>query len=176
MLSQVVELIENKQKFGITTHIKPDGDGVGSSLGLCWLLQSLGKSAEVIVHGEVPPAYRSLPGAEKIRDVDAIDDEYDAVFVIECSDLERPGIKGLDDVFTVNIDHHATSAHFGTINWIDSTASAVGEMIYNLCKAIGGRITREIAECVYMALVTDTGSFHFQIRQDRTLKVASELV
>ena len=176
MLSQVVELIENKQKFGITTHIKPDGDGVGSSLGLCWLLQSLGKSAEVIVHGEVPPAYRSLPGAEKIRAVDAIDDEYDAVFVIECSDLERPGIKGLDDVFTVNIDHHATSAHFGTINWIDSTASAVGEMIYNLCKAIGGRITREIAECVYMALVTDTGSFHFSNTTDRTLKVASELV
>jgi len=176
MLSQVVELIENKQKFGITTHIKPDGDGVGSSLGLCWLLQSLGKSAEVIVHGEVPLAYRSLPGAEKIRDVEAIDDQYDAVFVIECSDLERPGIKGLDDVFTVNIDHHATSAHFGTINWIDSTASAVGEMIYNLCKAIGGRITREIAECVYMALVTDTGSFHFSNTTDRTLKVASELV
>jgi phosphoesterase RecJ-like protein len=176
MLSQVVELIENKQKFGITTHIKPDGDGVGSSLGLCWLLQSLGKSAEVIVHGEVPVAYRSLPGAEKIRDVDAIDSEYDAVFIIECSDLERPGIKGLENEFTVNIDHHATSEHFGTINWIDSTASAVGEMIYNLCKAIGGRITREIAECVYMALVTDTGSFHFSNTTDRTLKVASELV
>ena len=176
MLSQVVELIENKQKFGITTHIKPDGDGVGSSLGLCWLLQSLGKSAEVIVHGEVPVAYRSLPGAEKIRDVDAIDAEYDAVFIIECSDLERPGIKGLEKEFTVNIDHHATSEHFGTINWIDSTASAVGEMIYNLCKAIGGRITREIAECVYMALVTDTGSFHFSNTTDRTLKVASELV
>lgn len=176
MLSQVVELIENKQKFGITTHIKPDGDGVGSSLGLCWLLQSLGKSAEVIVHGEVPIAYRSLPGADKIRDINTIDGDYDAVFVIECSDLERPGINGLENEFTVNIDHHATSEHFGTINWIDSTASAVGEMIYNLCKAIGGRITREIAECVYMALVTDTGSFHFSNTTDRTLKVASELV
>jgi len=176
MLSQVVELIETKQKFGITTHIKPDGDGVGSSLGLCWLLKSLGKSAEVIVHGEVPPAYRSLPGASEIRDVTAVDNQYDAIFVIECSDLERPGIKGLENEFTVNIDHHATSEHFGTINWIDSTASAVGEMIYNLCKAIGGRVTREIAECVYMALVTDTGSFHFSNTTDRTLKVASELV
>ena len=176
MLSQVVELIESKQKFGITTHIKPDGDGVGSSLGLCWLLQSLGKEAEVIVHGEVPIAYRSLPGAEKIRDVASIDTDYDAVFVIECSDLERPGIKGLENEVTVNIDHHSTSEHFGTVNWIDPTASAVGEMIYNLCKAIGGRITREIAECVYMALVTDTGSFHFSNTTDRTLKVASELV
>ncbi len=176
MLSQVVELIENKDTFGITTHIKPDGDGVGSSLGLCWLLRSLGKTAEVIVHGDVPMAYRSLPGADAIRDVKAIDSKYDAVFVIECSDLSRPGIQGLENEFTVNIDHHATSEHFGTINWIDSTASAVGEMIYNLCKAIGGRVTREIAECVYMALVTDTGSFHFSNTTDRTLKVASELV
>lgn len=176
MLSQVVELIETKHKFGITTHIKPDGDGVGSSLGLCWLLRSLGKEAEVIVHGDVPIAYRTLPGADEIRDVKQVDAEYDAVFIIECSDLTRPGIAGLDREFTVNIDHHATSEHFGTINWIDSTASAVGEMIYNLCKAIGGRISKDIAECVYMALVTDTGSFHFPNTSDRTLKVASELI
>jgi len=176
VLSQVVELIENKQKFAITTHIKPDGDGVGSSLGLCWLLRSLGKSAEVIVRGEVPIAYRTLPGAGDIRNIETVDGEYDAVFIIECSDLARPGIAGLESQFTVNIDHHVTSEHFGTINWIDSTASAAGEMIYNLCKAIGGRITREIAECVYMALVTDTGSFHFSNTTDRTLKVASELI
>lgn len=176
VLSKVVELIENKQKFAITTHIRPDGDGVGSSLGLCWLLTSLGKSAEVIVSDGIPPSYRSLPGAGNIRQVEKIDREYDAVFVIECSDIERPGIIGLEDEFTVNIDHHATSEHFGTINWIDSTASAVGEMIYNLCKAIGGRITREIAECVYMALVTDTGSFHFPNTTERTFKVASELI
>ena len=176
MLSQVVELIENKNNFAITTHIKPDGDGVGSSLGLLWLLRSLGKNAEVVVRGEVPQAYRTLPGADAIRDVEYISGHYDAVFVIECSDIDRPGIRGLESAFTVNIDHHATSEHFGTINWIDSTASAVGEMIYNLCKAIGGRITKEIAECVYMALVTDTGSFHFSNTSDRTLKVASELV
>jgi phosphoesterase RecJ-like protein len=176
VLSQVVELIENKSNFAITTHIKPDGDGVGSSLGLCWLLRSLGKNAEVIVHGDVPQAYRGLPGADEIRDVRTIDGKYDAIFVIECSDIDRPGIAGLENEFTVNIDHHSTSAHFASINWIDSTASAVGEMIYNLCKAIGGRITKEIAECVYMALVTDTGSFHFPNTSERTLKVASELI
>ena len=176
MLSQVVELIEKKNDFAITTHIKPDGDGVGSSLGLCWLLSSLGKRAEVVVHGDIPISYRSLPGAEAIRNITEIDRAYDAVFVIECSDIDRPGISGLSGEFTVNIDHHATSEHFGTINWIDSTASAVGEMIYNLCKAIGGRITKEIAECVYMALVTDTGSFRYPNTSDRTLKVASELI
>lgn len=176
MLSQVVELIENKNQFGITTHIKPDGDGVGSSLGLYWLLKSLGKSADVIVRGDVPPSYKTLPGANIIRDVAEVDKEYDAIFVIECSDLDRPGIAGLENETTVNIDHHSTSEHFGSINWIDSTASAVGEMIYNLCKAIGGRVTPEIAACVYMAMITDTGSFHFSNTTDRTLKVASELL
>ncbi|MDQ6785826.1 MAG: bifunctional oligoribonuclease/PAP phosphatase NrnA [Acidobacteriota bacterium] len=176
MLSQVVELIENKQNFAVTTHVKPDGDGIGSSLGLCWLLRSLGKTAEVIASDDIPVSYQTLPGADEIRRVAEIDKNYDAVFVIECSDVARPHIKNLEKQFIVNIDHHATCAHFGSINWIDATASAVGEMIYNLCKAIGGRITKEIAECVYLALVTDTGSFHFPNTTERTLKVASELV
>lgn len=176
MLSQVVELIENKKDFAITTHVRPDGDGIGSSLGLCWLLRSLGKNAEVIVRDQIPVAYEELPGANEIRTISEIDKSYDAVFIIECSDINRPGINKLAEQFTVNIDHHATCEHFGTINWIDSTASACGEMIYNLCKAIGGRVTKEIAECVYMALVTDTGSFHFPNTTERTLKVASELI
>lgn len=176
MLSQVVELIENKQKFAITTHVRPDGDGIGSSLGLWWLLKSLGKEAEVISRDEIPNSYKQLPGSDEIRKVSAIDREYDAVFVMECSDMNRPGIENLETQFVVNIDHHSTCEHFGTVNWIDPTASAVGEMIYNLCKAVGGRITKEIAECVYLAIVTDTGSFHFPNTTDRTLKVASELV
>src|SRR6059058_1783828 len=89
VLSQVVELIEKHRDFAITTHVKPDGDGLGSSLGLCWLLRSLGKTAEVIVRGEVPLAYRALPGADQVRDITAIDGKYDAIFLIECSDLER---------------------------------------------------------------------------------------
>lgn len=177
MLSQVVELIENKNNFAITTHVRPDGDGIGSSLGLCWLLRSLGKAAEVIVSDGIPVTYHSLPGADEIVHVVEVEpSKYDAIFVIECSDVKRPGIINLDREFTVNIDHHSTCEHFGTINWIDPTASACGEMIYNLCKAIGGRISREIAECLYMALVTDTGSFHFPNTTDRTLKVASELI
>lgn len=176
MLSQVVELIENKQRFAITSHIRPDGDGLGSALGLYWLLQSLNKDAEIILHDPVPHSYLPLPGAETIRVTQEIDRPYDAIFVIECSDIGRPGLAGLDKVLVVNIDHHATSGLFGNINWIDATASAVGEMIYNLCKAIGGRITKEIAECVYTALVTDTGSFHYSNTTERTFKVASELV
>ncbi len=176
MLSQVVELIESKDSFAITSHIRPDGDGLGSSLGLYWLLRALGKEVEIITRDCVPQAYRNLPGAKDIRTTPKIDRTYDAVFVIECSDISRPGLIDLEKQFVVNIDHHSTSALFGDINWIDATASAVGEMIYNLCKAIGVRVTKEIAECVYTALVTDTGSFHYSNTTERTFKVASELV
>lgn len=176
MLSQVVELIESKQTFAITSHFRPDGDSLGSSLGLYWLLRALDKDVEVIMRDPVPHAYQQLPGAKQVRVTPGVDNSYDAVFVIECSDITRPGLKELDKQMVVNIDHHSTTALFGKINWIDSTASAVGEMIYNLCKATGVRVTREIAECVYTALITDTGSFHFSNTTERTFKVASELL
>jgi phosphoesterase RecJ-like protein len=176
MLSQVVELIEAKSRFAIASHIRPDGDSLGSSLGLYWLLRALDKEAEIIMRDPVPHAYQKLPGASNVRVTPSVDRQYDAVFVIECSDITRPGLIDLEKQFVVNIDHHSTTALFGTINWIDSTASAVGEMIYNLCKATGVRVTKEIAECVYTALITDTGSFHYSNTSERTFKVASELV
>ena len=176
MLSQVVELIEAKNRFGITSHVRPDGDSLGSSLGLYWLLRALDKDIEVIMRDPVPAPYLHLPGAEHVRTTHEVDRPYDAVFVIECSDVTRPGLKDLEHQFVVNIDHHSTTALFGKINWIDSTASAVGEMIYNLCKATGVRVTKAIAECVYTALLTDTGSFHYSNTTERTFKVASELV
>ncbi len=176
MLGQVIELIEKHERFAITSHIRPDGDSLGSSLALCWILRGLKKDAEVIMCDQVPMAYSKLPGSEEVRVVPDIDREYDAVFVIECSDVSRPGLPSLRDQFVVNIDHHSTTALFGDLNWIDSTAAAVGEMIYNLAKAIGSRITPEIASCVYAALLTDTGSFHFSNTTERTFKIASELV
>ncbi|MFN2576900.1 MAG: bifunctional oligoribonuclease/PAP phosphatase NrnA [Pyrinomonadaceae bacterium] len=176
MLSQVVELIEKKDRFAITSHVRPDGDGLGSSLGLFWLLKSLNKDVEVVMRDPAPHSYQQLPGAGWIRVAPRVGERVDAVFVIECSDLERPGLEDLDQQLVVNIDHHSTTELFGSINWIDSTAAAVGEMIYNLCKATGVRVTKEIAECVYTALLTDTGSFHYSNTTERTFKIASELV
>jgi phosphoesterase RecJ-like protein len=176
MLSQVVELIEAKRKFAITSHVRPDGDSLGSSLGLYWLLRALDKEVKVIMRDPVPHAYQQLPGAKQVTVTPAADSSYNAVFVIECSDITRPGLLDLEKQFVVNIDHHATTALFGSINWIDSTASACGEMIYNLAKALGVRVSKEIAECVYTALITDTGSFHYSNTTERTFKVASELL
>lgn len=176
MLAQVVELIEKKDRFAITSHVRPDGDGLGSSLGLFWLLKSLNKDVEVIMRDPAPHSYQQLPGAGTIRVAPRIGEHFDAVFIIECSDLDRPGLEDLDQQFVVNIDHHSTTELFGGINWIDSTAAACGEMVYNLCKATGVRVTKEIAECVYTALLTDTGSFHYSNTTERTFKIASELV
>ncbi|HEY6332034.1 MAG TPA: bifunctional oligoribonuclease/PAP phosphatase NrnA [Blastocatellia bacterium] len=176
MLSSVVELIERKQCFMITSHIRPDGDGLGSGLALYWMLQKLGKHATVILKDPIPKAYTVLPGSDLVIVNSDVGQIYDAAFVMECSDVERPGLPSLKDQFIVNIDHHSTTRTFGNINWIDSTAAAVGEMIYNLCKALGIEVTKEIAECIYTALLTDTGSFHFSNTTERTLKIASELV
>lgn len=176
MLGDVTGLIEKNSSFAITTHIRPDGDGLGSSLALCLILKSLNKECEVVICDEVPLAYQRLPGVEDIRVVPDLDRQYDAVFVIECSDVTRPGLPGLASQFVVNIDHHTTTELFGNLNWIDSTAAAVGEMIYNLAKAMGVKITPEIASCIYAALLTDTGSFHFSNTTERTFKIASELV
>lgn len=176
MLSQVVELIESKNRFMITSHVRPDGDSLGSSLGLYWVLRSLGKDVTVFMRDPVPHAYSRLPGAQTVQTGPEVPAPFDAVFVIECSDAGRPGLEKLREQYLVNIDHHTTTVLFGDINWIDSTASAVGEMIYNLTKALGVPITKEIAECVYAAILTDTGSFHFSNTSERTFKVASELV
>jgi phosphoesterase RecJ-like protein len=176
MLSQVVELIETKRRFMITAHVRPDGDSLGSSLALYWILRDLGKDPVVIMRDQVPHAYLSLPGASDVVTMDEIFEEFDGCFVIECSDIDRPGLRGLERQNVVNIDHHSTTALFGDINWIDSTASAVGEMIYNLCKALGVTPTKEIATCTYTALLTDTGSFQYSNTTERTFKIASELV
>jgi phosphoesterase RecJ-like protein len=176
MLSQVVQLIEQQQRFMITSHVRPDGDGLGSGLALYWMLTDLGKEVDVVLRDRVPPAYNVLPASDLVIVQDDVTGSYDAAFTIECSDVDRPGLPSLKDQFVVNIDHHSTTVPFGNVNWIDPTAAAVGEMIYNLCKALGVEVTRQIAECIYTALLTDTGSFHFSNTTERTLKIASELV
>src|ERR1044072_7612548 len=116
MLSQVVELIEDKHKFAITAHLRPDGDSLGSSLGLYWLLRALDKDVEVIMRDPVPHTYQKLPGARDARVMLAADDSYDGIFVIECSDVARPGLQNLERQFVVNIDHHATDRKSTRLN------------------------------------------------------------
>src|SRR5258705_12066269 len=92
MLSQVVELIESKGTFAITSHLRPDGDSLGSSLGLYWLLRALDKDVEVIMRDPVPHTYQKLPGANDVRATRGADHSHDGGFVIECSGMSRPGL------------------------------------------------------------------------------------
>src|ERR1700752_4247572 len=92
MLSQVVELIEAKRRFAITSHIRPDGDSLGSSLGLYWLLRALDKDVEVIMRDPVPHAYQQLPGANDVRVTPAVAPAFHAVFVTDFSAIPGPGL------------------------------------------------------------------------------------
>src|SRR5687767_11931458 len=107
MLSQVVELIESKHRFMITAHVRPDGDSLGSSLALYWILKALDKDPVVIMRDRVPHSYQSLPGAEDVLVMPEIVERFDGAFVIECSDIDRPGLVGLELQNVINIDHHS---------------------------------------------------------------------
>src|SRR3989475_7225856 len=99
MLSQVVDLIEKKDRFAITSHVRPDGDSLGSSLGLYWLLRALDKDVEPIMRDPAPHAYQQLPWAETIRLTPSVDRPYDALFVMECSAIDRPVLRVLQKQF-----------------------------------------------------------------------------
>lgn len=176
MPNDIVGFTHAHTRFAITSHARPDGDSIGSELGLALTLKTLGKAVEVVNADPHPQAYASLPGADRIRLADRLEDDYDAVFVLECNDLDRPALKNLDRYYIINIDHHPRTQPFGSLNWVDASASAVGEMIYHLARALGVPLTPEISTNLYAAILTDTGSFQFSNTRPETFAVASDLV
>jgi bifunctional oligoribonuclease and PAP phosphatase NrnA len=175
MLQQVLEIIRSRDRFAITSHVRPDGDALGSELALLLTLESIGKKAEVINRDAIPERYRTLPGAEGVRITDRLEETYGAVFVLECGSLDRTGLEGFDSQFVVNIDHHHSTGAYASVNWIDEDACAVGEMIYRIVKALGVSMTPEIATNIYTAIVTDTGSFQFACTTAETFRMAADL-
>ena len=177
ILREIAEFIRGKDRFLITSHARPDGDALGTALALAEGLEQLGKTADVVNADPVPRMYESLAGIDRVNVTRKVEASYDALMVLECSNLERTGIEeGLDGFAAVNIDHHLKNDEFGVLNWVDPKAAAVGEMVFLLLGELGGRITREIASNLYVALLTDTGSFHFSNTTAETFRVAGELV
>ena len=157
MLSQVVELIEAKRRFAITSHIRPDGGSLGSSLGLYWLLRALDKDVEVIMRDPVPHAYQQLPGANDVRVTPSVDPGYHAVFVIECSDITRPGLADLEKQFVVNST--TTRPPLSSARSTGSTRPpSASRDDLQLMQSDGVRVSENRRVC-YTALITDTGSF-----------------
>jgi phosphoesterase RecJ-like protein len=175
-MHDIVAFIHSHSDFAITCHSRPDGDAIGSELALALALEAVGKRAEIINADPHPPCYDRLPSIERIHRAKQLDRAYDAVFVLETSDLDRTGLTNLAGRFLINIDHHRNTPPFGSLNWVDDQAAAVAELIYHLVRAVGAPVTPEIAACLYVAILTDTGSFQFANTREQTFAVARDLV
>lgn len=176
-LLPVLNAIGSRQRFVLASHVRPDGDALGSLLGLRLILQGMGKQADVLVPGEVPPLYRYLPGSESVTATDRVPagQAWDAAILLECSSFSRTHLAGWEGLFSINIDHHYTGRAFADVNWIDADACATAEMIYQLACAAEVRLTEDIATCLYTGILADTGSFSFPNTSAHALSVAAEL-
>ena len=174
-VATLLDLMRAGQRFLVCSHYRPDGDAVGSMLATGMLLAALGKQADLVTADPIPALYRTLPGAGAIRWAAHISGDYDAVILLECDSFARPHIEGLDPYFHINIDHHATGTPFGNVNWIVPEAAAVGELVFRLIMAAGVPLTRDMAVCLYTAILTDTGGFSHGKTSAETFAIAEQL-
>ena len=175
-LDEIIQFIKDHERFVVTSHARPDGDAIGSELGLALILEELGKTVHIFNADPHPRPYQSLPGIERIQVTHHVEGSYDGLFVLECNDLVRPNLQGLDQYFVISIDHHPKTEPFGDLNWLDDSAAAVGEMIYELAQPLQVQLTPEIATNLYVAIFTDTGSFQYSNTRARTLLITGDLV
>jgi bifunctional oligoribonuclease and PAP phosphatase NrnA len=170
-LQQIVEAIVGRQRFVLSSHARPDGDSIGSQLAMAYALRALGKDVTVVNSDAAPAPLQAFPGVPEITIASRVDGPFDAAIVMECSDLKRTGVDGLDRYFVINIDHHPGNSAFGQINWFDASAAACAELVDELITALGVPRTREIATHIYLAILTDTGSFHYSGISPRTFDI-----
>jgi phosphoesterase RecJ-like protein len=173
--------IRQGNRFLLTSHVNPDGDAIGSELGLARLLRLLGKGAVVWNRDAMPGLYKPLPGSDRVVSGEepptGFPEKFDATIVLECPSPDRTGLEGhLAALPILNIDHHLGNQHYGAVNWVDSAAPAVGEMIYRLAQALKVALEPEIASCLYLTLVTDTGGFRFSNATPAAFEAAAALV
>jgi phosphoesterase RecJ-like protein len=175
-LDAIVQALRKGEKFLVCSHARPDGDAVGSVLATGMMLEQMGKRVDLVTADGVPAIYRGLPGALEIRHTLRVHGPYDAVILLECDGLERARLRGLEDLFLINIDHHVSGRAYAHLNWIDHEAASVGELVYKLVKAAGATVTPEMATCLYTTLLTDTGGFTYGSVRASTFELARDLV
>ena len=176
-VAQLRDEILARHRFLISSHARPDGDSIGSQLAMAFAPEALGKEVRIVNADRAPDHYQDFPGMERIEYATAIErPAVDAVIVMECSDLSRTGVAGLEHECVINIDHHAGNRMYGALNWHDDSAAACGEMVFDLIQALGVPLTFEIATHVYLAILTDTGSFHHSNITPRTFDICRQCV
>ena len=179
-LDPVVEEIRAGRKFLLTTHENPDGDALGSLLAAHAMLGELDKDAVMFMAAEefpLPAEYSSMPFDGVLNSPPEDVDERVAVF-LDCGNIDRMPVDFLqrEGVHIVNIDHHHDNTCFGTVNYVDSSASCTAEILWRLAKRLGVEITQPIAEALYVALVTDTGRFMYENTTPDSHRMAAELI
>src|SRR5262245_9985364 len=174
LIIDIAQAIHGRRRFVLSSHSRPDGDSIGSQLAMAYALRALGKEAVVVNADPAPGPLMAFPGVPDIQIADHVTGEFDAAIIMECGELARTGVVGLDQYFVINIDHHPGNSRYGQINWFDATAAACGEMVYELVRALGVPFANEIATHVYVAILTDTGSFHFSSITTRTFEICKE--
>jgi bifunctional oligoribonuclease and PAP phosphatase NrnA len=175
-IASIADAIRVRRRFVVSSHARPDGDAIGSSMAMAFALRALGKEAHVVNRDPAPGSLIEFPGVPEIEIASSVNGHYDAAIIMECGDLARTGISGLDRSFIINIDHHPGNAGFGHLNWFDPSAAACAEMVFQLIETLGVPLSIEIATHVYLAILTDTGSFHFSNMTPRTFEIARRVV
>jgi bifunctional oligoribonuclease and PAP phosphatase NrnA len=178
LIGQIRDAVMSRQRFLITSHSRPDGDSIGSQLAMAFALDALGKQSRIINADRAPEHYYEFPGLDRIEITTDVpgDAAADAVIVMECGDLARTGVRGFEGRYIINIDHHAGNRMYGAINWFDESAAACGEMVYDVIGALGVPMSPEIATHIYLAILTDTGSFHHSNITPRTFEICRQTV
>ena len=173
---RICDEILRRQRFLLTSHARPDGDSIGSQLAMAFALDALGKAVHIVNADPAPEHYQDFPGMDRIEIAADVRPDVDAVIVMECSDLSRAGVSGLDGEFLINIDHHAGNKLYGAVNWHDESAAACGEMVFDLIRELRVPLSLEIATHIYLAILTDTGSFHHSNITPRTFDICRQTV
>jgi phosphoesterase RecJ-like protein len=175
-LAQIAAAIRSRRRFVVVSHARPDGDAIGSQVAMALALRALGKDVRMVAHDPAPQQMQDFPAVADIQLVEQLDDLGDAVIFMECGDVHRPGVNGLDKGFVINIDHHPGNTMYGAMNCIDLTAAACGEMVFDLIAALGVPLTVEIATHIYLTILTDTGGFHYSHISPRTFDICRRCV
>ena len=174
-----LDLAGRAKRVAVIAHISPDGDTLGASLALRLAFLSMGKDADVICDGDVPPSMRFLPGVDGILRPDQAQGEYDTALAVDVSDRALlGGAAGWFDGAQARlvIDHHATNAGYGDVNFIRGGESACCLLAYEAIVALGVTVTSDMALCLMTGMSTDTGHFQYPSTTPETLEVAGRLM
>ncbi len=178
VVGRIVEEIRAHETFCIVGHVRPDGDCVGSQLGLAIALKNAGKKVTVWNEDPMPDKLKFLD-PDKMFERPKRGEEFDCVIATDCASFERLGKAGAfadKRKRILNIDHHLSNTRYGDINWISAREASTGELIFKLLKAGSWPITPQIADCLFTAVSTDTGSFQYASTKPLTYHTAAELV